>query len=142
MRQRIAQIAGNRANGTRRTRRRRAAGQNSGGTRNAAAAPAIDGILNSVRRTGRCVIENIRKQLVVKDAVTGANHGFVVSEKAAQEAGCIGEAYPWGKIVFVPLLGARKDSGEIAGATQANAEPGVDRGKLQRVFERALIFVT
>ncbi len=138
---RIAQITGNRADGTRRTRRRREAGQNSGGIGNTTAVPGIDCILNCVRRTGSGVIENIREELVVKDAVAGANHGFVVSEKAAPEAGCIGEAYARGKIIFVSLLRARKNSGEIAGATQTNAEPGIDSGKLQRVFERALIFV-
>jgi len=59
-----------------------------------------------------------------------------VSEKAAPEVRCIGEAYPRAKIILVSLLRARKDSGEVAGATQANAEPGIDRWKLQRVFER------
>src|SRR6266436_9409048 len=77
---RIAQITGNRADGTRRTRRRREAGQNSRGIGNTTAVPGIDCILNCVRRTGSGVIENIREELVVKDAVAGANHGFVVSE--------------------------------------------------------------
>ncbi len=141
MRKRIAQIAGNRADGTRRTRRRREACQNSGGIGYAAANPGVDGVLNCVRRTGSGVIENICEELVVKDAVASANHGFVVSEKAAPEVRGIGEAYPRREIILVSLLRARKDSGEVAGATQANAEPGIDRWKLQRVFERALIFV-
>src|SRR5882757_688817 len=134
MRQRIAQIAGNRADGTRRTSRRREAGQNTGSIGDTATAPGIDCILHCVRRTGSGVIENIGEELVVKDSVASTDDGFVVSKKATPEVRCIGQAHPWREIIFVPLLLAREDARKIGSATQADPEPGVHSGKLQRVF--------
>src|SRR6267378_7692090 len=94
MGKRIAQVAGNRANGTRGAGGGREGGQNGGGIGNTAATGGIDCILNRIGRTGRGVIENIGEELVVKDAVTGANDGFVVSEKARPEVRCVGQADP------------------------------------------------
>src|ERR1700741_3919304 len=137
----ISQIAGNRANRTRRTRHRREAGQNSGSIGNTTTAPGIDGVLNSVWRASSGVIENICEELVVKDPVTRADDGLVVPKKTAPEMRCIGQAHAWSEIVFVPLLLASENSGEIRGSTQSDAELGIERWEWQRVFERVLIFV-
>src|SRR5260370_36152286 len=130
MGKRIAQVAGNRANGTRGARGGREGGQNGGGIGNTAATAGIDCILNRIGRTGRGVIENIGEELVVKDPVTGANDGFVVPEKARPEVRRISQADAWSKIIFVSQLRARKDRGEVGGATKADAQPGVEGRKI------------
>jgi len=86
MRKRIAQIAGNRADGTRRLGTEEKPAKTAEAWQHHAV-PGIDCILNCIRRTGSCVIKNIRKELVVKDAVASANHGLSCPKKRLQRCG-------------------------------------------------------